>query len=94
MLIFCAVLWYNGGMKTAKDTDEVCTLARQHVLRTQHRCAENKMTVTLWLLFDTAADRDTRTRDEWLRDFKRYAKSAKVPRSVREGSLWLARQEV
>lgn len=63
--------------------------AQQLVAEVKERCAANRMTVTLWLLFDTAAKRDCHRRDSMLRDFKKYARAHNYPRSVAVGATWL-----
>lgn len=83
-------IWYNVRVNKSKDRPAPPPVAEEYVRRVKERCAKNCMTVTLWLLFDTAADRDGNVRDRMLRQFKAYAKCHGVPRSVSEGARWLA----
>lgn len=57
---------------------------------TKARCEVYNLKVTLWLLFDTAATRDSVVRDKMLKDFKTYAARFGKPRSVAVGAKWLA----
>lgn len=65
--------------------------ADAYIESVKRRCLQNRMTVTLWLLFDTVAERDSLVRDRMLRDFKKYASASALPRSVAEGAKWLAK---
>lgn len=65
--------------------------ANAYVESVKSRCLQNKMTVTLWLLFDTVAKRDSLVRDRMLRDFKKYARANALSRSVSEGAKWLVK---
>lgn len=96
LLRVAVVLWYNVVMNKGNLSNAPCAksavdeLAESLVDAVRSRCAASRMTVTLWLLFDTATGRNPTARDNALRDFKRYAKRVNCPRSVAEGSRWLA----
>ena len=76
-------------MRETMHTNEAA-LAESYIGAVKARCAANKMTVTLWLLFDTVAGRDPLRRDRALSAFKSYTRANNLPRSVAEGAKWLA----
>lgn len=54
------------------------------------RCSALNIRLSLWLLFDIAAGKDSFVRDGWLRDYKRHASRFGKARSIHEGAKWLA----